>query len=58
MVETYAAAGPLDKVRERVEAVAERADGIWLMPPTYFLESGQIAEYQRRIVDAFAPGAS
>jgi probable F420-dependent oxidoreductase len=56
MVDTYTAAGPLDKVRERVEAVAERADRIWLMPPTYFLAPEQIAEYQRRIVDAFAPG--
>ena len=27
MVDTYCAAGPLDKVRERVEAVAERGDG-------------------------------
>ena len=58
MVEIYAAAGPLDKVRERVEAVAERGDGIWFTPPTYFLAPEQIAEYQRRIVDAFAPGAS
>ncbi len=57
MVDTYAAAGPLDKVRERVEAVGERADGIWLMPPTYFLAPEQIGEYQRRIVEAFAPGA-
>jgi probable F420-dependent oxidoreductase len=56
MVDAYCAAGPLDKVRERVEAVAERADGVWLMPPTYFLAPEQIAEYQRRIVDAFAPG--
>ena len=30
MVDTYCAAGPLDKVRERVEAVAERGDGVWL----------------------------
>ncbi len=55
MVDTYCAAGPLEKVRERVEAVAQRGDGIWLGPPTYFLEPGQIAEYQRRIVEAFAP---
>jgi len=57
MVDTYTAAGPLDKVRERVEAVAERGDGIWFTPPTYFLSPGQIAEYQRRIVAAFAPAA-
>jgi probable F420-dependent oxidoreductase len=55
MVDTYAAAGPLDKVRERVEAVAERGDGIWFTPPTYFLAPEQIGEYQRRIVAAFAP---
>jgi hypothetical protein len=56
MVETYTAAGPIDKVRERVEAVAERGDGIWFTPPTYFLAPEQIGEYQRRIVEAFAPG--
>ena len=56
MVDAYCAAGPLDKVRERVEAVAERADGVWLMPPTYFLAPEEIAAYQRRIVAAFAPG--
>lgn len=56
MVDTYCAAGPLEKVRARVEAVAERGDGIWLGPPTYFLPPEEIAEYQRRIVDAFAPG--
>jgi alkanesulfonate monooxygenase SsuD/methylene tetrahydromethanopterin reductase-like flavin-dependent oxidoreductase (luciferase family) len=56
MVDTYCAAGPLDKVRERVEAVAERGDGIWLGPPTYFIAPEEIAEYQRRIVEAFAPG--
>ena len=47
MVDTYCAAGPLDKVRERVEAVAERGDGVWLGPPTYFLAPEQIAAYQR-----------
>jgi alkanesulfonate monooxygenase SsuD/methylene tetrahydromethanopterin reductase-like flavin-dependent oxidoreductase (luciferase family) len=55
MVDAYCAAGPLDKVRERVEAVAERGDGVWLGPPTYFLAPEQIAAYQQRIVDAFAP---
>jgi hypothetical protein len=42
-------------VRERVEAVAERADGIFLTPPSYFLAPDEIADYQRRIVEAFAP---
>jgi probable F420-dependent oxidoreductase len=55
MVDTYTAAGPLDKVRDRVEAVAERADGLFLTPPSYFLAPDEIAEYQRRIVEAFAP---
>ena len=58
MVDTYTAAGPLDKVRERVEAVAERGNGIWFTPPTYFLAPEQISEYQRRIVDAFAPNGA
>jgi alkanesulfonate monooxygenase SsuD/methylene tetrahydromethanopterin reductase-like flavin-dependent oxidoreductase (luciferase family) len=57
MVDAYCAAGSLDKVRERVAAVAERGDGIFLTPPTYFLGPEEIAEYQRRIVEAFAPGA-
>jgi probable F420-dependent oxidoreductase len=57
MVDAYCAAGPLDKVRARVEAVAERGDGIWLGPPTYFLPPEHIAAYQQRIVEAFAPGA-
>src|SRR4051812_4506614 len=54
MVDTYCAAGPLDKVRERVDAVAERGDGIWLSPPTYFLAPEEIEAYQQRIVEAFA----
>ncbi|HEX6116526.1 MAG TPA: LLM class flavin-dependent oxidoreductase [Solirubrobacterales bacterium] len=57
MVDAYCAAGPLDKVRARVTEVAERGDGIFLTPPTYFLSPEEIAEYQRRIVEAFAPGA-
>ena len=55
MVDTYTAAGPLDKVRERVEAVAERGDGIWLTPPTYFLAPEQLAAFQARILAAFGP---
>jgi probable F420-dependent oxidoreductase len=57
MVDTYTAAGPPDKVRARVEAVAERGDGIWFTPPTYFLSPEEIGEYQRRIVATFAPGS-
>jgi len=57
MVDTYCAAGPLDKVRERVEATAERADGLFLTPPTYFIGAEELSEYQRRIIEAFGPGA-
>jgi probable F420-dependent oxidoreductase len=55
MVDAYTAAGPLDKVRARVEEAAERGDGIFLTPPTYFIPPDELAEYQRRIVEAFAP---
>ena len=55
MVETYCAAGPLDKVRARVEATAERADGLFLTPPTYFISPEELSEYQNRIIDAFGP---
>jgi probable F420-dependent oxidoreductase len=53
MVETYTAAGPLDKVRARVSEVAERGDGVFLSPPTYFIPPEQIGEYQGRIIEAF-----
>jgi alkanesulfonate monooxygenase SsuD/methylene tetrahydromethanopterin reductase-like flavin-dependent oxidoreductase (luciferase family) len=55
MVDTYCAAGPLDKVRERVEATAERADGLFLTPPTYFISPEELLEYQHRIIEAFGP---
>jgi probable F420-dependent oxidoreductase len=55
MVETYCAAGPLDKVRARVAATAERADGLFLTPPTYFISPEELSEYQNRIIDAFGP---
>ena len=55
MVETYCAAGPLDKVRARVEATAERADGLFLTPPTYFISPEELSEFQNRIIDAFGP---
>ncbi len=55
MVETYCAAGPLDKVRARVEATAARADGLFLTPPTYFISPEELGELQARIVDAFGP---
>ena len=56
MVDTYCAAGPLDKVRARVEATAERADGLFLTPPTYFISPEELSEYQNRLIDAFGPG--
>ncbi len=55
MVEAYCAAGPLEKVRERVEATAERADGLFLTPPTYFISAEELSEYQRRIIENFGP---
>jgi probable F420-dependent oxidoreductase len=57
MVDAYCVAGPLEKVRARVAEVAERADGIFLGPPTYFIEPERILEYQRRLVAAFGPRA-
>ena len=55
MVDAYTAAGPLDKVRARVSEAAERGDGVWLTPATYFIPPEQIAEYQARIIDSFGP---
>jgi probable F420-dependent oxidoreductase len=55
MVDAYCAAGPLDKVTARVQAVAERADGVFLSPPTYFIPPEELAAYQQRIIEAFAP---
>jgi alkanesulfonate monooxygenase SsuD/methylene tetrahydromethanopterin reductase-like flavin-dependent oxidoreductase (luciferase family) len=58
MVDAYTAAGPLDKVRERVDAMAAVGDGLWLTPPTYFIPPEQLLEYQERIVEEFGPGSS
>jgi probable F420-dependent oxidoreductase len=58
MVDAYCAAGPLDKVRARVEEVAERADAVFLSPPTYFIPPEELAAYQRRIIEAFAPASA
>jgi hypothetical protein len=55
MVDAYTAAGPLDKVRERVSEAAERGEGVWLTPPTYFIPPEQIGEYQANIIGAFGP---
>ena len=56
-VDAYCAAGPLDKVRARVEATAERADGLFLTPPTYFISPEELSEFQNRQFDAFDPTA-
>ena len=45
-------------MRGRVEDVAERADGVFLTPPTYFIPPEQLLAYQTRIVEAFAPAAA
>jgi probable F420-dependent oxidoreductase len=57
MVDTYCAAGPLDKVRDRVERTAEFADGMFLTPPTYFISPEELSEYQGRLIEAFGPNA-
>jgi len=57
MVETYCAAGPLEKVRVRVKETAERADGLFLTPPTYFISPEELSEYQNRIIEAFGPAS-
>jgi probable F420-dependent oxidoreductase len=58
MVDAYCAAGPLDKVLARVEQTAERADGLFLTPPTYFISPEELSEYQNRIIAAFGPAAA
>jgi hypothetical protein len=35
--------------------VADRGDGVFLTPPSYFISPEEIAAYQARIVDGFAP---
>ncbi len=56
MVEAYTAAGPLDKVTARVTEVAERGDGAFLTPPTYFIPPEQIGQYQHELIGAFGSG--
>jgi probable F420-dependent oxidoreductase len=58
MVEAYCAAGPLEKVRARVEDTAERADGLFLTPPTYFISPEELSEYRNRIIDSFGPASA
>jgi probable F420-dependent oxidoreductase len=57
MVDAYTAAGPIDKVRARVTEAAERGDGVWLTPPTYFIPPEQIGEYQTQLIEAFGPAS-
>jgi alkanesulfonate monooxygenase SsuD/methylene tetrahydromethanopterin reductase-like flavin-dependent oxidoreductase (luciferase family) len=51
MVERYCAVGSADKVRARLDEVAELVDGIMPGPPTYFLPEETVAEYNRRILE-------
>ena len=55
MVDACCAAGSVDKVQARVADAGERGDGAFLTPPTYYISPDELAAYQRRIVDAFAP---
>jgi hypothetical protein len=48
MVDAYTAAGPLDKVRARVSEAAERGDGVWLTPATYFIRRSRSPSTRRR----------
>ena len=57
MVEAYCAAWPLDKVRQRVQETADRADGVFLTPPTYFISPEELSEYQNRLIEAFGPSS-
>ena len=34
----------------------ERADGLCLTPPTYFISSEEVSEFQNRLIDACGPG--
>ena len=38
--------------------VAERGDGVFLTPPSYFIPPEEIASYQARIVEGFAPAVA
>ena len=38
-----------------MKETAERADGLFLTPPTYFISPAELSEYQNRIIDAFGP---
>jgi probable F420-dependent oxidoreductase len=58
MVDAYCAVGPPDKVRERVTEVAERGDGVFLTPPTYFIPPDEVSAYQHRILTGFSPATT
>ncbi|MBK8294952.1 MAG: LLM class flavin-dependent oxidoreductase [Solirubrobacterales bacterium] len=57
MVEQYCAVGTVDKVKAKVEEVAQFADAIFPGAPTYFIPNEQIVEYNERIIEAFGPTA-
>jgi len=46
--------GPTTKL---MQEVAERGDGVFLTPATYFIPPEQIGEYQARIIEAFGPAS-
>ena len=53
MVEQYCAVGSVDKVKAKVEEVAQFADAIFPGAPTYFIPNEQITEYNEKIIHAF-----
>jgi probable F420-dependent oxidoreductase len=53
MVTTFAIAGTLQEVRERVDALWRSCDSMTLAAPAVFLSGEKIAHYQRAIAGAF-----
>lgn len=53
MLETFAVVGPADRCRKKIENCANFLDLPILSAPHYFLDPGQVAMYQNRIVEAF-----
>ena len=55
MVTTFAIAGTLREVRERVDALWRSSDSMTLAAPAVFISGERLAHYQRAIAGAFYP---
>jgi hypothetical protein len=53
MVENLSLVGPIDKVRARVDRIAQIADSFTLCVPFYGLAQEQVGEYNQRIAEEF-----